>query len=159
MGCFSRGLATVSVVALLGACGNADPPPALSYEPPASPSYAPPVVAAAPPAQVYVPPSAPTQPYAPAAPVAPSAPVERAIDPGGRWCFRDTVGREQRNIVTVQSGGIRVSPVGRQGSEVVYGEAGPNIYQDRSGATYEFYSGATGAWRGHGAVLPLRRCD
>ena len=62
------------------------------------------------------------------------------------------------NFISLENGGIRVSPVGRQVSEAFYREVGPNLDQARNGATYEFYNEGQGLWRSGPNVWPHERC-
>jgi len=88
----------------------------------------------------------------------PPPPAYAGINPTGRWCFKDSKGKNSMNDIELVPGGIIASPIGRKGGEAFYSEVGPNLFQHGNGATYEFYNDNQGVWRRGNRVWPHHRC-
>lgn len=88
----------------------------------------------------------------------PPPPQNTSVDPTGRWCFKDSKGKNNLNYIELVQGGIIASPIGRRGAEAFYSQVGPNLYQHKNGATYEFYNFEQGVWRRGNRVWPHQRC-
>jgi hypothetical protein len=85
-------------------------------------------------------------------------PANAGINPTGRWCFKDSRGKNDMNYIELVKGGTVASPISRKGGEAFYKEVGPNLFQNSNGATSEFYNDNQGVWRRGNRVWPHRRC-
>jgi hypothetical protein len=106
---------------------------------------------------------------------APSAPVPTTRAPGqepvmrsaermprlpeisGRWCFYDSNGRLNQNIIRRVPEGIFAAPRGRSGRSLVYTAIDELTFQ-RDGMTYMFLSPTEAVWRTNTREIFLERC-
>ena len=85
-------------------------------------------------------------------------------NPEGYWCFRDSQGREQTNLITVQSDGRGLDATGDAGNgqAFFYEKISPNTWVDQGpGNVYQFIDDNHGIWRSHDrrTMFELFRCD